>query len=79
MLAGHTHGGQIRFPAVGPIVCPSRYGVRYASGVFDRAADAAARQPRLVRRPSPAVQLPAGADVAGVEERAWVYARGSTQ
>ncbi len=35
MLAGHTHGGQIRFPLVGPVVCPSRFGVRYASGVFD--------------------------------------------
>ncbi len=34
VLAGHTHGGQIRLPAVGPIVCPSAYGVRYASGVF---------------------------------------------
>jgi predicted MPP superfamily phosphohydrolase len=35
MLAGHTHGGQIRFPVVGPVVCPSRFGVRYASGIFD--------------------------------------------
>lgn len=35
MLAGHTHGGQIRFPVVGPVVCPSRFGVKYASGVFD--------------------------------------------
>jgi predicted MPP superfamily phosphohydrolase len=34
MLCGHTHGGQIRLPVIGPIVCPSRYGVRYASGVF---------------------------------------------
>ncbi len=34
MLAGHTHGGQIRFPLVGPVVCPSRWGVKYASGVF---------------------------------------------
>ncbi len=34
MLAGHTHGGQIRFPLVGPVVCPSRFGVRYASGSF---------------------------------------------
>ena len=26
MLAGHTHGGQIRFPLIGPIVTPSRLG-----------------------------------------------------
>lgn len=34
ILAGHTHGGQIRFPLVGPIVCPSKFGVRYASGTY---------------------------------------------
>ena len=34
MLAGHTHGGQVRFPGIGPIVAPSHYGSRYASGVF---------------------------------------------
>ena len=34
MLCGHTHGGQIRFPGIGPVVAPSRYGARYASGVF---------------------------------------------
>ncbi len=34
MLAGHTHGGQIRLPVLGPIVAPSRYGVKYASGTF---------------------------------------------
>ena len=34
MFAGHTHGGQISFPIIGPIVAPSRYGVRYSSGTF---------------------------------------------
>lgn len=34
MLAGHTHGGQIRFPMIGPIFSPSRFGVRYAAGTF---------------------------------------------
>lgn len=34
MLAGHTHGGQIRLPCVGPLIAPSRYGVKYASGEF---------------------------------------------
>ena len=33
-LAGHTHGGQLRFPLLGPIACPSRFGTRYACGVF---------------------------------------------
>ena len=35
MLAGHTHGGQIRFPVLGPVVSPSRLGTQYASGTFD--------------------------------------------
>jgi len=34
MLAGHTHGGQISLPLIGPIFTPSRTGVKYASGVF---------------------------------------------
>jgi uncharacterized protein len=35
MLAGHTHGGQIRFPIVGPVVCPSWHGTKYSAGFFD--------------------------------------------
>ncbi len=34
LLAGHTHGGQIRFPLIGPILTPSRTGVTYSSGLF---------------------------------------------
>jgi len=34
MLAGHTHGGQIQLPLIGPVVAPSRYGIKYASGTF---------------------------------------------
>ena len=37
MLAGHTHGGQICFPLIGPVVCPSLHGVKYASGTFYQA------------------------------------------
>ncbi|MEX1041011.1 MAG: metallophosphoesterase [Pirellulaceae bacterium] len=36
VLAGHNHGGQIRLPIAGPLVSPSRYGVRYAGGTFRR-------------------------------------------
>lgn len=32
LLAGHTHGGQVRFPFVGSVVHPSDYGQRYARG-----------------------------------------------
>ncbi len=32
LLAGHTHGGQVRFPIVGTLIEPSRYGDRYVRG-----------------------------------------------
>ncbi|MCP4640253.1 MAG: metallophosphoesterase [bacterium] len=35
MLSGHTHGGQVRLPAVGTPVVPSRYGSKYAGGLVD--------------------------------------------
>jgi predicted MPP superfamily phosphohydrolase len=34
MLAGHTHGGQVRFPLIGAIVAPSWWGVKHACGTF---------------------------------------------
>lgn len=36
VLAGHNHGGQVRLPGLGPIVMPSRYGLRYDRGFFRR-------------------------------------------
>lgn len=36
MLAGHCHGGQVCFPIIGPLLCPSQHGVRYAKGTFRR-------------------------------------------
>ena len=35
ILCGHTHGGQVRLPIIGPLYVPSRYGKRYVSGLYD--------------------------------------------
>jgi predicted MPP superfamily phosphohydrolase len=34
MLAGHNHGGQVRLPLYGPVYSPSRFGCRFAGGVY---------------------------------------------
>lgn len=34
MLSGHTHGGQVVLPVVGPVYAPSIYGVSFAAGLF---------------------------------------------
>lgn len=33
MLSGHTHGGQVSLPVVGPLVVPSEYGEKYLGGL----------------------------------------------
>jgi hypothetical protein len=36
LLAGHTHGGQVRFPIIGTLIEPSNFGERYVRGhVFE--------------------------------------------
>ena len=37
MLAGHTHGGQVRLPIIGALLTPSIYGTRYAGGLYYKA------------------------------------------
>lgn len=32
MIAGHTHGGQVRFPVLGTPIVPSAFGQKYAAG-----------------------------------------------
>jgi predicted MPP superfamily phosphohydrolase len=39
-LSGHTHGGQLRLPLLGPIVTGSVYGRQYVAGLFAAPPDA---------------------------------------
>jgi len=34
MLSGHTHGGQVVLPLIGPVYSPSVFGVSFVSGLF---------------------------------------------
>ncbi len=34
ILAGHTHGGQVSLPFIGPPIVPSKFGAKYAAGLF---------------------------------------------
>ena len=34
ILAGHVHGGQVRIPIFGAIICPSKYGRKFSCGDF---------------------------------------------
>ncbi len=38
VLAGHMHGGQVCFPILGPVACPSLHGTRYTDGVYREGA-----------------------------------------
>ncbi len=35
ILAGHTHGGQVRLPLIPPIWIPARTGAKYVSGLYE--------------------------------------------
>ena len=37
ILAGHTHGGQVNLPFIGPPIVPSQFGAKYAHGLFQKA------------------------------------------
>jgi predicted MPP superfamily phosphohydrolase len=34
VLCGHTHGGQLVLPFIGPLYVPSRVGRRFAAGLY---------------------------------------------
>ena len=34
ILAGHVHGGQVRLPFIGALICPSEYGNKFSGGNY---------------------------------------------
>lgn len=36
ILSGHTHGGQIQFPIIGPIMLPSSFNRKFSQGIYRR-------------------------------------------
>lgn len=34
ILAGHVHGGQVRVPFLGALICPSKFGTKFSCGDF---------------------------------------------
>jgi len=34
ILAGHVHGGQVKFPIIGSVICPSKYGTKFCGGDY---------------------------------------------
>ena len=32
ILAGHVHGGQVRIPLIGALICPSKFGTKFSCG-----------------------------------------------
>ena len=37
ILAGHVHGGQVRIPFLGALICPSKYGTKISGGDYNDA------------------------------------------
>ena len=35
ILAGHVHGGQVRIPFFGALICPSKFGTKFSCGKFN--------------------------------------------
>ena len=34
ILAGHVHGGQVRVPIIGALICPSKFGTKFSKGDY---------------------------------------------